>query len=1723
MELIQGFIQPPKVQSVDDTIPTLCDRVENATLLSDRRSAVLGLKSFSRDYREAVIASGLKPLISTLKKDAADEDSVKAILETLLILFIRGEGNADLTRNWISQQSRLRNGKYPSPLVMKQEQDQGSVDQFSLWIADFMTQSDEMVHLFVQLLEVENFHIKLYAIQLLEAFVASRASRTRDALVSLPIGISTLVSLLDDVHDPVRDEAILLLMAVANDSPHIQKLVAFDNIFERLFNIIQEEGGLRGSLVVSDCLSLIVNVLKYNTSNQTLFLETNNLPQMARLLNEPMEDSFYWNDQKMLNIKTSMEILQLTIERHNTTTYRNQLILFESHLLIIVLRLALLPSAPNSIRPFCLLAAADMIRDNGEVQQAFKKIDVPMFDPSVSGAQKNNTGKLVPVTELLLNWCFFANSVHTFEIRYASSELLKAFLDNNMDIQLSFIRDQIALYEESDLLGESEEVGDRKLGIFHIILEYDPELKLNPYKLYFAVDLVLFLFDRDSTGGNKDLMRGIKCEGYDDANEHQNTLGPIQTVLELLLTSFSLEDFRVSISYLSLLICWLYEDRNAVDDFLSNKAVLNSLISYSSHMKEEGITANCLTCMVLGVAYEFSTQKSPLSRSEVYKLLSQGIGVNNYFSKVKQFNECSLFTVCQRMETTVGNFETDDSGLPKVYFSPYFTALIKDNFYRVQTALKRGPEIEVIEKVSFESFEELQERKTSLEMRLHELEQISKRDVTMLQSSLRKAEEEVKDCQAKKEEAISNLKKSSSELETLRSEQITLSEQLKGLNVTKAQLELAKVKSEGKLKELGKYLSERDSTVERLELELNKISEEKRNAEAGINKMNRELFSLSKEHKAFKSDSAKSEAQLHTTINRLKAEVQKREEAQIDKESKIAIHLSDLEKAQKEIVGLQDEKKSLKSECSDYKSKIDNQDSLISKLSAKLREMAEKCKELSEGNQSKSSEINELALKSKERISHLETQVGSLQDKNTSLHCEVKDAIAEIESLQKSRSAASSAHKALFEENSMLKKRFGSFNLGLKDLKTHTVNFRTEVLELRKHTSLLGEGLRALQITYKEKSSELEKALQLSQSYKNDLKASQKEKTKKEEELVSLKDELNGLQLTKENLEAGKKEAERIISNLTNDYKELEKKLNEERAGFESQVGQYVEKENISSERVKSLELELLNSEESKEKFQIQSNGLIKNFEEKLKLATVELSSLSAKASEDSEKLASCQTDLHNNTLKSEKLESRCNGLEKELEHARSDLLKSSSGNEQIQANVLQVKEELSKTELQLKVKNDTIETLEIEVGKLTDECRFTADELSSSKTIFERERKSLIEDIDNLKAALKVKKAEFEKEREAMDEGSASVAGEYLRKIRSLEGQLEVLQNDKDTKLGQSESENVKMSELLRRAESRAANSANELEQMASRLSKAKEIQQTIDEKHSALMTRNLSQLEDYKIQLKDLGLVLSQKDDSIRALETMVESLESRVANQEQQHDIQETRLRDELQHTKDGLQLELENIQKLANEERLRLEEDSAKNRIRSEQIASELQDMSHELKSKSAHIVDLEQSSWQHGQLQKSNQEVVTRLEKVEKENEEHKKQLEREKQLNNDLSTELKSQQHEYQEQKLVQSNILTEKESIISSLRSEVEALKREKSNWKAGTDRSEIDDLMLLVSELDEKNSRYRNKLEDLGTNFTSDDDEDDDDDGDDDEDDNEDEDEHDEDDDDGDNEIKN
>lgn len=79
--------QAPAKQNATATITTLCGRLQSATLLEDRRAAILGLRSFAKEWPASVASGGLRNLIKCLDKDVEDVDTTKITLETLLMLF----------------------------------------------------------------------------------------------------------------------------------------------------------------------------------------------------------------------------------------------------------------------------------------------------------------------------------------------------------------------------------------------------------------------------------------------------------------------------------------------------------------------------------------------------------------------------------------------------------------------------------------------------------------------------------------------------------------------------------------------------------------------------------------------------------------------------------------------------------------------------------------------------------------------------------------------------------------------------------------------------------------------------------------------------------------------------------------------------------------------------------------------------------------------------------------------------------------------------------------------------------------------------------------------------------------------------------------------------------------------------------------------------------------------------------------------------------------------------------------------------------------------------------------------------------------------------------------------------------------------------------------------------------------------------------------------------
>lgn len=310
------MFQTPTKQTATETISTLSGRLQSATLLEDRRAAILGLRSFAKEYPASVASGSLRGLIGCLAKDSEDVDTVKVVLETLLWLFNPNENSPEAS------------------------------EEIALWLADEFTQRQENITILLDLLETSDFYSRLYSLQIITAILHSRPERTEECVLTAPLGISRLVAVLDDPRDVVRNEGISVLIGLTPTSSELQKLVAFENAFDRIFNVIIAEGSLsNGDRVVEDCLVLLANLLRLNLSNQSFFRETGCAPKLARLLRDGLQGSEEevadWAKlQRNRNLYALLAVIRLFLIRGSAGTNASQDAFWQHGVLAQVLQLA---------------------------------------------------------------------------------------------------------------------------------------------------------------------------------------------------------------------------------------------------------------------------------------------------------------------------------------------------------------------------------------------------------------------------------------------------------------------------------------------------------------------------------------------------------------------------------------------------------------------------------------------------------------------------------------------------------------------------------------------------------------------------------------------------------------------------------------------------------------------------------------------------------------------------------------------------------------------------------------------------------------------------------------------------------------------------------------------------------------------------------------------------------------------------------------------------------------------------------------------------------------------------------------------------------------------------------------------------------------------------------------------------------------------------------------
>jgi intracellular protein transport protein USO1 len=482
------------------------------------------------------------------------------------------------------------------------------------------------------------------------------------------------------------------LAALTPSSTELQKLVAFESAFDRIFTIIEAEGSLtHGSTTVQDCLSLLANLLKLNVSNQSYFRETGCVSKLARLLVEVTKEeespdgvSEWARPQRDLNVWGLLGLVQLFVVRGGQGTPLNQASFWQSGIVVQILHLAFRSELDVSIRAKCFTTCADLVRGNASLQEQFGDLAVPKASVRAknitNGHSAPNGIELTNVIEALLNIALQPASISLFDVRLAACECVKAFFFGHAGIRIHVLSRAIEGYRSGD---------DEVPNILVVLIRpSDLPAVSDPYQTWMASVLLFHLLFENPEA--KELALAV-TDG--DAASGEEVITCVQSIATNLITSVQRrEDERAVIGCLMLLCGWLFEDPDAVNDFLGEGSSVPSLIHASKMTSSTAPLVAGLCIVLLGIIYEFSSKDSPLPRSKLHGLLVNGLGREIYIDKLTKLRE----------NIHVRDFEVlpqssihTDGGLPNVYFDQTFIDFLKDNFSRLQRAIDRDPGFEV--------------------------------------------------------------------------------------------------------------------------------------------------------------------------------------------------------------------------------------------------------------------------------------------------------------------------------------------------------------------------------------------------------------------------------------------------------------------------------------------------------------------------------------------------------------------------------------------------------------------------------------------------------------------------------------------------------------------------------------------------------------------------------------------------------------------------------------------------------------------------------------------------------------------------------------------------------------------------------------------------------------------------------------------------------------------
>ncbi|VVC32510.1 Hypothetical protein CINCED_3A016697 [Cinara cedri] len=570
-----------------DIVERLVERVHHSTLLADRRDACRALKAMSRKYRIEVGAKGMDALCQVLQHDRADAEIASYALDTLKLIMNNEIYDEEEIPDITAKDSHKLGERFTEIFIKKQEN----------------------VGLVLDYLEEFDFHVRWPALQLLLLLLTNKAKDVQEIILVSPMGVSKLIDMLSDSREVIRNNSVLLLTLLTKSNANIQKILAFENAFDRLFDVILEEGNADGGIVVQDCLNFMLTLLRNNISTQNFFKEGNFISRILPLLQLPADDE--WSIQRINNMQAVFQIIRTLVSPTNPAqaTSSCQQAMHTSGILKAMCNLLVANGVPRNPLTEAISTVAELVRGHTDNQMYFEAV-------------KSNGIPSKDVLVLLL-WSML-NDKQPFEIRCAVLYCFQCYLYRNDLGKMKIIQ---------QLLPSEKEVTETCAS--HLLCQglFNKE----PLGSWFsAVALSHALIDNPD---GKEKLLDIKLASNDQDPP---------TLLQQIISSIQATDkAQFKIGYLMFLSTWFAHCSPAIESFLKINNGIPYFITQANRLENEEIEeiVSGLSTFVMGICLAFNPDTVDNFKKDSLKhLITKRIGVETFVDKLNDVSRNESYT-----------------------------------------------------------------------------------------------------------------------------------------------------------------------------------------------------------------------------------------------------------------------------------------------------------------------------------------------------------------------------------------------------------------------------------------------------------------------------------------------------------------------------------------------------------------------------------------------------------------------------------------------------------------------------------------------------------------------------------------------------------------------------------------------------------------------------------------------------------------------------------------------------------------------------------------------------------------------------------------------------------------------------------------------------------------------------------------------------------------------